>query len=163
MLYCDVLWVTSITYHDKSAVRREPRHQFLGCIEVSPVIHDDVTKWKNFPRYWPLCGEFTGNRWIPLAKASDAELWCLLWSPSRINNWVNNREAGYLRRHRAHYDVIVVIWVHIWIYKYTRVELLVHIWIYKYTPVELLDDHRNHGRFPRGRQGCKRKSMCSQQ
>ena len=27
-----------------------------------------------------LCGEFTGHRWIPLTKASDAELWCLLWS-----------------------------------------------------------------------------------
>ena len=29
----------------------------------------------------PLCGEFTGHRWIPLTKASDAELWCFLWSP----------------------------------------------------------------------------------
>ena len=28
----------------------------------------------------PLCGEFTGRRWIPLTKASDAELWCFLWS-----------------------------------------------------------------------------------
>ena len=27
-----------------------------------------------------LCGEFTGPRWIPYTKASDAELWCLLWS-----------------------------------------------------------------------------------
>ena len=27
-----------------------------------------------------LCGEFTGHRWIPLTKASDAELWCFLWS-----------------------------------------------------------------------------------
>ena len=27
-----------------------------------------------------LCGEFTGPRWIPLTKASDAELWCFLWS-----------------------------------------------------------------------------------
>ena len=26
----------------------------------------------------------------------------------RINGWVNNREAGDLRRHRAHYDVIVM-------------------------------------------------------
>ena len=26
-----------------------------------------------------LCGEFTGPRWIPRTKASDAELWCLLW------------------------------------------------------------------------------------
>ena len=27
-----------------------------------------------------LCGEFTGHRWIPRTKASDAELWCFLWS-----------------------------------------------------------------------------------
>ena len=43
-----------------------------------------------------LCGEFTGHRWIPRTKASDAELWCLF------------REAGDLRRHRAHYDVTVM-------------------------------------------------------
>ena len=24
----------------------------------------------------PLCGEFTGHQWIPLTKASEAELWC---------------------------------------------------------------------------------------
>ena len=29
-----------------------------------------------------LCGEFTGHRWIPRKKASDAELWCFLWSAS---------------------------------------------------------------------------------
>ena len=29
-----------------------------------------------------LCGEFTGLRWIPHTKASDAELWCFLWSAS---------------------------------------------------------------------------------
>ena len=28
----------------------------------------------------PLCGEFTAHWWIPLTKASDAELWCFLWS-----------------------------------------------------------------------------------
>ena len=28
----------------------------------------------------PLRGEFTGHRWIPLTKASDAEFWCFLWS-----------------------------------------------------------------------------------
>ena len=27
-----------------------------------------------------LCGELTGDRWIPCTKASDAELWCFLWS-----------------------------------------------------------------------------------
>ena len=29
-----------------------------------------------------LCGEFTGPRRIPYTKASDAELWCFLWSVS---------------------------------------------------------------------------------
>ena len=28
----------------------------------------------------PLCGKFTCPRWIPRTKASDAELWCFLWS-----------------------------------------------------------------------------------
>ena len=28
----------------------------------------------------PLCGEITGHRWISFTKASDAELWCFLWS-----------------------------------------------------------------------------------
>ena len=43
---------------------------------------------------------FTGCRWIPGTKASDAELW--------RNGWVNNHEAGYLRRHCTHYDVAVM-------------------------------------------------------
>ena len=29
-----------------------------------------------------------------------------------INDWVNNREAGDLRRHRTHYNVIVIYWCH---------------------------------------------------
>ena len=45
-----------------------------------------------------LCGEFTGPRWIPRTKASDAELWCFSLICVRINCWVNNREAGDLRR-----------------------------------------------------------------
>ena len=38
---------------------------------------------EHFPRHCPLWVEFTGQRWIPLTKASDAELWC--WSaPERM-------------------------------------------------------------------------------
>ena len=29
-----------------------------------------------------LCGEFTGHRWIPHTKASDAVLWSFIWSAS---------------------------------------------------------------------------------
>ena len=39
---------------------------------------DGVIKWKHSPRYWPFVREFTGHRWIPRTKASDAEHWCFL-------------------------------------------------------------------------------------
>ena len=57
----------------------------------------------------PFCGEFTFHRWIPLTKAGDAELWCILRSAPWINGWVNYREACNLRRHRFHYGVIVML------------------------------------------------------
>ena len=58
----------------------------------------------------PLCGEFTGLRWIPRTKASDAELWYFLWSASEQTiEQTTNREAGDLRRHRGHSDVTVII------------------------------------------------------
>ena len=72
-------------------------------------LHDDVIKWKQFPRYWPLCGEFTGPRWILRTKGQwrGALMFSLIcvW----INDWVNNREAGDLRRYHALNDVTVMI------------------------------------------------------
>ena len=67
----------------------------------------------------PVTGEF------PSQRASDAELWCFLWSAPCINGWVNNREAGDLRRHRGHYDVIAMIWaslftLHKWLWRSNR-------------------------------------------
>ena len=60
-----------------------------------------------------LCKEFTGPRWIPRTKASDAELW---WICTWINGWENNGEAGDLRHHGAHYDVTVMTlrWQVLW-------------------------------------------------
>ena len=46
--------------------------------------HDDVIKWKHFPRNWPFVRGIHRLRWIPHTKASDAELWCFLWSASDI-------------------------------------------------------------------------------
>ena len=31
------------------------------------------------PRHWPLCGEFTGDRWIPAQRASNAENVSIWW------------------------------------------------------------------------------------
>ena len=43
---------------------------------------DDVIKWNHFPRYWLFVWGIHRSRWIPRTKASDAELWCFLWSAS---------------------------------------------------------------------------------
>ena len=70
--------------------------------------HDDVIKWKHFPRY---CSVVRGiHRWpvnSPLnVHWRGAFMFSLIctW----INGWVNNREAGDLRHHCAHYDVSVM-------------------------------------------------------
>ena len=34
-------------------------------LDAIPSYHDDVIKWKHFPRYWLFVREFTGHRWIP--------------------------------------------------------------------------------------------------
>ena len=71
--------------------------------------HDDVIKWKHFPRYWPFVG---GIHRSPVNSPHKGQ-WrgALMFTLicTRINGWVNNREAGDLRRHRAHYDVIVML------------------------------------------------------
>ena len=56
----------------------------------------------------PLRGEFTGTRWIPRTKASDAELWWVFYLCLN-KRWVNNGEAGDLRRYLAHYEVTVML------------------------------------------------------
>ena len=72
------------------------------------LLHDDVIKWKHFPRYWPFV---QGIQRSPVNSPHKGQwrgalmfsLICV-W----INGWVNNREAGDLRRYRAHYDVTVM-------------------------------------------------------
>ena len=71
-------------------------------------IHDDVIKRNHFPRYWPFV---RGIHRSPVNSPHKGQcrgplMFTLICA--RINGWVNNREAGYLRRNRAHYDVIVM-------------------------------------------------------
>ena len=56
------------------------RNYFSTLMQHSPPEHDDVIKWKLFPRYWPFVRGIHRSRWIPRTKASDAGLWCFLWS-----------------------------------------------------------------------------------
>ena len=55
-----------------------------------------------------LRGEFTGHRWIPRTKAVWRRALMFSLICARIKGWVNNREAGDMRRHRTNYDVTVM-------------------------------------------------------
>ena len=55
-------------------------HRWIRTLHLALAFHDDVIKWKQFRVSGHLWGEFTGHRWFPLTKASDAELWRFLWS-----------------------------------------------------------------------------------
>ena len=84
-------------------------YKVLSILPTNSLEHDDVIKWKHFPRSWPFVrgilrspvnsphkGQWRGALIISLI---------CVW----INDWVNNREAGDLRCYRAHNDVIVMI------------------------------------------------------
>ena len=49
-------------------------------------VHDDVTKWKHFPCYWPFV---RGIHRPPVTRSFDVSLICV-W----INGWVNNHVAA---------------------------------------------------------------------
>ena len=63
---------------------------------------------KHFPRYWPFVREIHRSavnsphrgQWRGALMFSLICAW--------INGWVNNREAGHLRRYRAHYYITVM-------------------------------------------------------
>ena len=71
-------------------------------------LDDDVIKWNHFPRNCPFV---RGILPVPVNSPHNGQwrgalmfsLICV-W----INDWVNYREAGDLRRHRGHYDVNIM-------------------------------------------------------
>ena len=114
-------------YHMKN--NNQIRSQFCPCQDSSAVmtsanlwpnwiirigsgtkeIHDDVIKWKSFPRYWPFVRGIHRSTVNSPHKGQrrGALMFSLIYA--RINGWVNNCEAGDLRCHRVHYDGIVML------------------------------------------------------
>ena len=82
---------------------------------------------EHFSALLALCAGI--HRWIPLTKASDAERWCFLWSASWISGWVNNREAGDLRHHRNHYDVIAMAYFYFGHKLWRNIYHIPHCWL----------------------------------
>ena len=78
------------------------RPQCVDIYNMTRSSHGDISALLVF------CAEHQRSPvWIPLTKVSNAELGCLF--DVRLENvWANNRDAGDLRRHDAHYDVTVM-------------------------------------------------------
>ena len=81
---------------------------YLPEINLSLELHNDVIKRKHFPRHWPLVNAIHRSPVDSPYKGqwSGALMFSLIcaWT----NSWANKRDAGDLRRHRAHYDVTVM-------------------------------------------------------
>ena len=72
------------------------------------LVHNDVIKWKHFPRHWTFVREIHRS---PVNSPYKGQ-WRGALMFSLICAWTNgsasNRDVGDLRRHRAHYDVNVM-------------------------------------------------------
>ena len=71
-------------------------------------VPDDIIKWKHFQRYWPFVRGIHRSPVNSPHKGQWREALVFSLICTQINGWVNNGEAGDLRRHRAHYDVNVM-------------------------------------------------------
>ena len=95
-----------------------------GCLNQK---HDDVIKWKHFPRNWPFV---RGIHRSPVNSPHKGQ-WrgALMFTLicARINVWVNTREAGDLRRYCPHYDVIVMMRWKYWFW-YQRLRQWIDGW-----------------------------------
>ena len=103
------------------------------CEYVSGVIfceiHDDVIKWKHFPRYWPFV---RGIHRSPVNSSHKGQ-WCGALMFSLICVWingsVNNREAGDLRRYYAHYDVTLMSTTKLWLLLLIMIDIMgLNLW-----------------------------------
>ena len=119
-----MLYIPSIVYivvedlqliENENSVKRRSHAHISGFVnftmahaEAMTWKHDDVIKWKHFPRYWPFV---LGIHRSPMNSPHKSQwrgalMFSLIWV--WINGWVNNREAGDLRRYRVHYDVTIM-------------------------------------------------------
>ena len=83
---------TRVIHNESSSMNQE-------CYTNQAMVsfHNDVIKWKQFPRSWLFV---RGNHRCPG--------WAFLLD-AWTNGWAKKRNAGDLRRHHAQYDVTVML------------------------------------------------------
>ena len=111
-----VIWMVNFTHSGQPGLFRWHRSNLVMTATIKYAWHmchmnsqhDDVIKWKHFPRHWPfsvgnspVTGEFPSQRPVTRSFAVFFDL--------RLNQrWANDGDADDLRRHCTHYDVTVM-------------------------------------------------------
>ena len=82
----------------------------VTCFSLAKICTSSSVSWKHFSALLVLCagnstitGEFQSQR--PVTRNFDVFFYLRL----KPNGCVNNRDAGYLRRHRTRYDITVMV------------------------------------------------------
>ena len=107
--------------------------------QIVYLMHDDVIKWKHFPRYWPFV---RGIHQSPVnspnkGKWRGALMFSMIYA--WINGWVNNREVGDLWHHRVHYDITVMAFYHdSFVYMHHHIAVWIVICFYPHMIIPIL-------------------------
>ena len=92
-------------------------HMMMTFYDLHPIsnyqasrVHDDIMKWRHFSHHCPFV---RGIYWPPVDSTHKCQ-WhrALMFSLicAWTNIWTNNRDAGDLRHHQAHYDTNEMLW-----------------------------------------------------
>ena len=97
-------------FYDKTSWILKQGNGFLQYIpgNMQPWWRHQMETFSALLYIWAGNSPVTGKLYeqMPVTRSFVVSLICA-W----INDWVNNREAGDLRRHRAHYDVTIMTYV----------------------------------------------------
>ena len=103
----------NLTPHSQQYITRSVRTRHMSHIgnkacTVFITRHDDVITWKHFPHHRPSVRKIHRSPVNSPHKGQwrGALMFSFIWAST--NSSANNRDAGDLGRHRAHYDVIVM-------------------------------------------------------
>ena len=125
-----LLWARS----NMGSVAQWARRQAMGTFCE---FYNDVIKWKHFPHYWPCVRGIRRSLVNSPYKDQRREAFMFSLICTWINSWVNNGEAGGLRRHlKTHplklavelWDVDWVFWRKITIFSHNLI-VSICLWI----------------------------------
>ena len=124
------LWLTPITFI--LAIRFNESVTGWWSVDQKAFTHDDVIKWKHFPRNWPFAW---GIHRAPV-NSSHKRQWrgALMFSLTCAwtNDWANNLDASDLRRHPPllrHRNVYHLIYHLIPVYYELAVDVVTRLWV----------------------------------